>query len=116
MTANREISDVHLLAEQLAAAQNLESARAEQLAEEISTADDDIWAAALEWTATGQMPAEPVIEQRTPAALSVRMKPSMVFTTLMGLRSDPGLATTMLNHAPRKFRPAGEPQAEEEAN
>ena len=113
MTVNREISDVHLLAEQLAVAQNLESARAEQLAQEISTADDDIWAAALEWATTGQMPADPVIEKRSPAALHIRMKPSMVFTTLMGLRSDPDLTTSMLNHAPRRSQPAREAQADE---
>ena len=104
MTADRKISDVHLLAEKLAAAQNLEVGRAEQLAQKISTADDDIWLAALEWATTGRMPAEPVIEQRNPALLSVRMKPSMVFTALMSLRSDPERALSSLRHPPRKSR------------
>jgi hypothetical protein len=107
---------VHLLAEKLAAAQDLEIARAEQLAQKISTADDDIWVAALEWATTGQMPADPVIEQRNPALLSVQMKPSMVFTALMSLRSDPERTLSSLRDSPRKSRQAKEPQAEEEAN
>lgn len=110
MTADRQISDVHLLAEKLAAAQDLEVARAEELAQEIATADDDIWVAALEWATTGQMPTEPVIERRDPALLSISMTPSMVFTTLMCLRSDPELTLSSLRHPPRKSRQAEEPQ------
>lgn len=113
MTADRQISDVHLLAGRLAAAQNLEFGRAEELARKISTADDDIWLAALEWATTGQMPAEPVVEHRNPALLSARMKPSMVFTALMSLRSDPERALSSLRHPPRKSRQAEEPQTEE---
>jgi hypothetical protein len=116
LTADRKISGVRHLAEKLAAAQNLEFGRAEQLAQKISTADDDIWQAALEWATTGQMPAEPVIEERNPALLAIRMKPSMVFTALMSLRSDPERALSALMHPPRKSRQAEEPRPEEEAN
>jgi hypothetical protein len=121
LTADRQISDVQLLAEKLTAAQDLEAARAEQLAQKISTADDDIWVAALQWATTGRMPVEPVIEQQNPALLYARMKPSQVFTALMSLRSEPERALSALRHfrgkSPRaKERQAQEPQAKEEAN
>ncbi|HXL16393.1 MAG TPA: hypothetical protein VN961_02605 [Streptosporangiaceae bacterium] len=101
MTADRSISDVQLLTEKLAAAQDLEAAHAGRLAQKISQADNDIWAAALQWAATGQMPAEPVIEGQNPALLSARLNPSQVFTALMGLRSDPERALSALRHFPR---------------
>ncbi len=111
MAADRSITDVQLLTEKLAAAQDLEAPRAAGLARKISEADDDIWAAALRWAATGQMPAEPVIEGQNPARLSARMNPSQVFTALMGLRSDPERALSALRHFPRDL-----PHTRKEAN
>jgi hypothetical protein len=92
--------DVELLTGKLAAAQGLKAAHAGRLAQKISEADDDIWAAALQWAATGQMPTEPVIEGQDPARLYGRMNPSQVFTALMGLRSDPERARSALRHFP----------------
>lgn len=100
MTKNRSITDVQLLASKLAAAQDLEAEHAEKLARKVSEADDDIWAAALQWATTGQMPAEPAIEGQDPARLNARMNPSQVFTALMGLRSDPERALSALRHFP----------------
>jgi hypothetical protein len=84
----------------LAHAQDLEDAHAARLAQKISEADDDIWAAALQWAATGQMPTEPVIEGQNPVRLHARMNPSQVFTALKALRSDPERARSGLRHFP----------------
>ena len=111
MTGDRSAADVELLTEKLAAAQGLEGTHAGRLARKISEADDDIWAAALQWAATGQMPAEPVIEGLDPARLNGRMNPSQVFTALMGLRSDPERALSALRHFPGDL-----PRARKEAN
>lgn len=111
MARDRSISEIQLLTEKLADAQGLEPPHAERLARKISEADDDIWAAALRWASTGQMPAEPAIEGQTPTRLYKRMKPSQVFTALMSLRSDPKRALSALRHFPD-----GLPQARNRAN
>jgi hypothetical protein len=98
MTANRSASDVQFLTEKLADAQDLEVTEAGSLARKISAADDEIWAAALQWATTGRMPTEPVIEGQNPAGLFVRMNPSQVFTALIALRSDPERALSALRH------------------
>jgi hypothetical protein len=110
LTSDRSDSDIRLLAEKIADVQSLEAGHGERLARKISEADDDIWAAAMQWAATGQMPAEPVIEGQSPARLHARMSPSQVFTALMGLRSDPERALSGLRHFPGGLPRARQPE------
>lgn len=112
MTGDRSIADVQLLTEKLADAQDLEAAHAARLAQKISEADDDIWAAALQWAATGQMPAEPIIEGQNPARLIARMNPSQVFTALKALRADPERARSGLRHFPGSLPRARKDEAD----
>ena len=100
MPKTRTDSEVSRLAESLSRAQHLEDERANRLARRIAEADDDIWAAALLWASTGEMPTEPAVEGQTPARLSTRLSPSQTFTALMGLRIDPDRARSALRHSP----------------
>jgi len=98
MPKSRTDIEISLLAESLARAQRLDAGEAERLAHEIAEADDDIWEAALSWARTGEMPTEPDIEGQTPARLSKRFSPSMVFTALIGFRTEPRRARSALRH------------------
>lgn len=88
------------LVHRLAAVQGLDTDRAERLARRIAEADDDIWEAALLWSATGEMPDRPSVEEQSPEKLAERLSPSQVFTALMGLRADPERALSALRHSP----------------
>lgn len=85
------------LAESFIERQGLERDKAEALAAKIMGADEDIREAALEWAASARMPDTPVIEDETPASLESRLpKPSLVFTALIALRTNPEDARTRI--------------------
>lgn len=81
------------LAEAFIERQEMDPEKARALAAKIFAGDQDIRDAALEWADSGQMGDQPVIEEETPASLAARLpKPSLVFTALTALRTNPAEA------------------------
>jgi len=92
-------SQLNLLAEKLQGAQDIDLATAQELASSIASLDNDIAAAAFEWSQTGVMPETPSIEGVTPRSLDSTLFPSQVFTGLAVLRREGRGALNFVIHA-----------------
>jgi hypothetical protein len=88
------------LRERFVATQGSSPDSASRLVTRIAGADDDIWNAAVTWARSGEMPPAPEIHGHTPATLGMRLRPSQVFTALVGLRTDPRVALHALRYSP----------------
>lgn len=62
--------------------------------------DEDIREAALQWAATGQMPAEPTILGHGPRLLAADRPAQHVFPLLQFMRDDPVRAKRVLSRGP----------------
>jgi hypothetical protein len=92
-------ADSKLLAQRFVETQGIDEGDAAKVADKIATADQDIWNSALAWAKHGELPAEPEVEGYTPKLLGEKYSPSVAFTALMGLRTEPERTLSALRHS-----------------